>query len=187
MSKRKTDLRQHFRRKRRQLMVDAAEALHDQAVHHVPAWLPVTGRLGLYWPLAGESDLRSLALLPELEDRLALPCVDRESMHYRAWRKEQQLAGDATGIPAPLEAPALSPEAMALLLVPALALDRQGIRLGYGGGWFDRLRRDQRWRAVPAWVVLPAGCVVEALPRDPWDVPFDGWLDEQGLHWLQAV
>jgi 5-formyltetrahydrofolate cyclo-ligase len=25
-------------------------------------------------------------------------------------------------------------------------------------------------------------CVVSALPRDPWDVPFDGWLDETGVH-----
>ncbi|MFN5162901.1 MAG: 5-formyltetrahydrofolate cyclo-ligase, partial [Cyanobacteriota bacterium] len=73
---------------------------------------------------------------------------------------------------------------LGLLLVPALAIDRRGIRLGYGGGWYDRLRADPAWRAVPALVVLPAACVVEALPSDPWDVPFDGWIDESGLHWI---
>jgi 5-formyltetrahydrofolate cyclo-ligase len=35
--------------------------------------------------------------------------------------------------------------------------------------------------------VLPDACLVEELPREPWDVPFAGWLDEQGIHWLQAV
>jgi 5-formyltetrahydrofolate cyclo-ligase len=76
---------------------------------------------------------------------------------------------------------------MALLLAPALAFDRRGIRLGYGGGWFDRLRSDPAWRQVPALAVLPVACLQEALPTDPWDVPFHGWLDEQGVHWLQPV
>jgi len=39
---------------------------------------------------------------------------------------------------------------------------------------------------VPALVVLPAACVCDRLPADPWDVPFDGWLDEQGCHWISA-
>ena len=75
-------------------------------------------------------------------------------------------------------------ENLALLLVPALAFDNDGIRLGYGGGWYDRLRADPAWRRVPALAVLPAACRMETLPRDPWDVPFDGWLDETGLHWI---
>ena len=71
--------------------------------------------------------------------------------------------------------------------MPALALDpHSGIRLGSGGGWYDRLRADPSWRAVPALAVLPAACVLADLPRDPWDVPFAGWLDETGLHWLAS-
>lgn len=87
--------------------------------------------------------------------------------------------------PAPLRpSTVLAPEQLGLLLVPALALDRHGIRLGSGGGWYDRLRADPAWRAVPALAVLPAACRCPALPRDPWDVPFDGWLDERGIGWL---
>ena len=71
--------------------------------------------------------------------------------------------------------------------LPALASDPSGIRLGSGGGWYDRLRADPAWRDRPALAVLPAACVsATALPRDPWDVPFDGWLDEQGLHRLRT-
>ncbi|MEB3270820.1 MAG: 5-formyltetrahydrofolate cyclo-ligase [Synechococcus sp.] len=86
-------------------------------------------------------------------------------------------------VPAP-ETAALAPEQLGLLLVPALALDCHGIRLGSGGGWYDRLRADPAWRAVPALAVLPAVCRCEPLPAEPWDVPFDGWLDERGIGWL---
>jgi 5-formyltetrahydrofolate cyclo-ligase len=72
-------------------------------------------------------------------------------------------------------------QALGLLLVPALACDGAGIRLGYGGGWYDRLRADPSWAQVPALAVLPRGCRVGQLPRDPWDVPLQGWLDEEGL------
>ena len=84
--------------------------------------------------------------------------------------------------PVVLASGALPPEALGLLLVPALAIDREGLRLGSGGGWYDRLRADPAWRAVPALAVLPSACVVDQLPRDPWDVPFSGWLDENGVH-----
>ncbi len=106
---------------------------------------------------------------------------------YLPWDGTPPRVRDACGIPAPLpgngQGPVpLPPEALGLLLVPALAIDRQGIRLGSGGGWYDRLRSDPAWRAVPAVAVLPSVCVVEELPSDPWDVPFEGWLDEHGIH-----
>jgi 5-formyltetrahydrofolate cyclo-ligase len=59
---------------------------------------------------------------------------------------------------------------------------RSGLRLGSGGGWYDRLRADPHWRRIPALAVVPAACLSEGLPCDPWDVPFDGWLDEHGVH-----
>ena len=166
------------------------------ARRELPLALPPGKRLGLYWPLAGEIDLRSLAELPDdgpgdgLADRLALPAVagvpGQGTLDYRAWQPGEPLEPDLCRIPAPL-GPALAPGQLGLLLVPALGFDRHGIRLGSGGGWYDRLRADPAWRAVPSLAVLPAACLVEQLPRDPWDVPFDGWLDETGVHPLPAA
>lgn len=139
--------------------------------------------LGLYWPLSGETDWRPL--LPQLKGQpLALPSADGQGgLRYHAWQGEA-LVPDGCGILAPLEQPVLSPADMALLLVPALAVDHDGIRLGYGGGYYDRLRADPRWQQVPAVAVVCAGGISSApLPRDPWDRPFDGWVSEAGVQW----
>ena len=177
----KQSLREQFRPLRRQLL-PAAEAGIQAAAANLGAQLTADQVLGVYWPLSGEADLRGLVGL-----RLALPRVSKGHLCYRSWQPGDALSNDDTRIPAPQEGPDLDAAALALLLVPALALDQRGIRLGYGGGWFDRLRSDPRWAAVPALAVLPAGCLVEQLPCDSWDVPFQGWLDEHGVHWLQAV
>lgn len=154
----------------------------------LPSLLQPASHLGLYWPIGTEPDLLAVAAsLRRTDIGVALPAVIEGHLRYRPWREGDALSTDDCGIPAPMGPGALPPAQMGLLLAPALAFDRRGIRLGYGGGWFDRLRSDPAWQAVPALAVLPAACLREALPRDPWDVPFDGWLDEHGVHWLQAV
>jgi 5-formyltetrahydrofolate cyclo-ligase len=169
---------------RRAALANSQARILAVAQREIPILLPAGQRLGIYWPLAGEVDLRPLAALGL---PLALPAVggaapQAAQLHYRPWRPGDPLATDLCGIPAPTSAE-LPPTSLGLLLVPALALDsNSGIRLGYGGGWYDRLRADPAWRAVPALVVLPSACLLEGLPRDGWDVPFAGWLDETGLH-----
>lgn len=72
-------------------------------------------------------------------------------------------------------------------LVPALAVDRQGYRLGYGAGYFDKLLagRGARPFCVNA---LPAAFWVEGLPHEPHDVPLDMLVDERGTtHRVRAA
>lgn len=183
----KSELRRHYRQRRLALLPAAEAGMQQVAAQRLTPLLRGEQRLGLYWPLPGEADLRPLADQPELIERLALPRVEGGALRYRAWRSGDPLSHDDTRIPAPVQGPDLPAAALGLLLAPALAADRRGIRLGYGGGWFDRLRCDPLWGAVPALAVLPAGCVVDELPCDSWDLPFNGWLDEQGLHWLHPV
>ena len=201
-------LRRHYRQLRRQSLPLAEAALLEVLATALPQALDAadartgaqasaladamanpqsgTSRLGLYWPVGHEPDWRPLLeRWPEaLRRRLALPVVrclgGVERLTYGAWHPTDPLRADGCGIPAPVTAAPLEPHSLALLLVPALAMDRRGIRLGSGGGWYDRLRADPAWRQVPALAVLPAACVAPSLPVDPWDVPFSGWLDETG-------
>ena len=188
----KQELRRLFRRRRKESLPGAAAAILATAQRHLAALLAGrAGDLGLYWPLGSEPDLRPLA--QAWSGRLALPAVAGAVLVYRAWVPGDPLADDACGIPAPValatdqrHGQERSPGAMALLLVPALAVAPCGLRLGSGGGWYDRLRADPLWAAVPALAVLPAACTAAALPRDPWDIPFDGWIDEWDCHLTAA-
>lgn len=186
----KAALRRHYRRLRSlalerggsqlvEQISTCAAAIAAERLGSMPGTRPgQPPHLGLYWPLAGEIDLRPLAdLLP-----VALPAIHQQRLVYRPWRPGQPLEPDACAIPAPpAGAGELEPHQLGLLLVPALAIDPAGIRLGYGGGWYDRLRANAAWRQVPALAVLPAACCTASLPRDPWDVPFAGWIDERGM------
>ena len=185
----KAGLRRHYRALRQTLVIQAGPAIADQLQSALSLLTVPDKHLGLYWPLAGEVDLLQLhqqqPTAPAQPCPLALPVISQGRLIYRAWAPGQQLAADGCGIPAPL-GPGLSPAGLSCLLVPALALDSSGFRLGYGGGWYDRLRSDPAWESVPSFAVLPRGCLTAFLPRDPWDRPLDGWLDETGLHHCQA-
>ncbi len=65
-------------------------------------------------------------------------------------------------------------------LVPALAVDREGFRLGYGAGYFDKLLAGRQARPYCV-TALPAAFVVERLPHEPHDVPVDLVIDERGI------
>ncbi len=139
----------------------------------------LNGYLGLYWPLKNEVDLRHLKA--KIKTPIALPASKRNGeLTYHPWT-ETPLREDLCGIPAPLGEPRLTADKLSLLIVPALAIDQHGHRLGYGGGFYDRLRAKPAWRSIRSIVVLPKVCVRKtALPIDSWDIPFNGWINEDG-------
>ena len=72
--------------------------------------------------------------------------------------------------------------------MPALAIDQEGYRLGYGGGYFDRLRQNKEWRSIPSFIIISQNCISESpLPRNSWDIPFNGWINENGLHQIKQT
>ena len=64
-------------------------------------------------------------------------------------------------------------------VVPALAVDRSGYRLGYGAGYFDKLLTGRGTRTLCV-TALPAAFIVESLPHEAHDIPVDLMLDELG-------
>jgi len=64
-------------------------------------------------------------------------------------------------------------------VVPALAVDRGGYRLGYGAGYFDKLLAGRKARPYCV-TALPAAFVVESLPHEAHDVAVDLVIDERG-------
>ena len=137
--------------------------------------------IGIYWPLKGEIDIR---FIKEVKDqKVALPSSSKiKGLTYHSW-SNNQLKIDSNGIPTPAESISISPNNISLLFVPAIAIDQEGYRLGYGGGYFDRLRQRDLWFSIPSFVVISDNCISKKpLPRESWDVPFSGWISEKGLY-----
>lgn len=136
-----------------------------------------------YWPMGGELDVRPLLLAAHAAGaQLALPVVTERHrpLEFRLWRPGDALDPGAHGTVHPLPAaPALRP---ALMLVPLLAFDAEGFRLGYGGGYYDRTIASLRCGGpLLAVGVAYAGQGVPAVPREPTDQRLDGILTEDGL------
>ena len=139
-------------------------------------------RIGLFAPFRGEVDL--MPALPARQDWLwYFPRVITDRPPRLAWGTEPLEPG-RFGILEPAFAQHLMPPVQ-LLLVPCLAFDRDGYRLGYGGGFYDALLE----RLPPGILTLAAafGCQeVEDLPRDPRDMPVQGVLTEHGVRWFDG-
>lgn len=79
----------------------------------------------------------------------------------------------------------VAPAALDLLLLPGLAFDRQGGRLGHGRGYFDRLLADTRQDAVKAGLAFECQ-LVEEVPMAPHDVRLDVVVTEKGVYRVDA-
>ncbi len=94
--------------------------------------------LGLYWPVRSEFNAARALDADAKGDKTpwALPYAQRtpHEMHYRRWDRRAPTLLDACGIPA-CEGERVVPD---VVLVPCVGYTREGWRLGYGGGYFDR-------------------------------------------------
>jgi len=131
-----------------------------------------------FWPMKEELDVRPLMIELFNEGcQLALPVVTGKGkpLVFRAWRPGDPLEQGVFGtLHPPARRQALEPDA---LIVPLLACDQDGWRLGYGGGYFDRTLRGlrQRRRVTAMGVGFDAQFLSEEVPHGPADERLD-WL-----------
>ena len=136
-----------------------------------------------YWPMGDEVDSRPLLeALAALGCRLVLPAMrgPDQPLDFRCWSPGDPLvaAGFGTREPA-ADRPVFDPQ---ILLVPLLAFDAEGYRLGYGGGFYDRsLARLRSAGDVLAVGLAYADQQVESLPRDANDQKLDWLVTERAL------
>lgn len=183
----KTALRVFLRNQRKQLAVEHPEAdwmIAEVAREPLARLFPnPAGKVAaLYHGLGSEVSPRILAAqMAEAGWTLALPAVeDAEAgrMVFRAWALDQPLVHDAIGLRAPPpERPRLEPD---LVVTPLLAFQRDGTRLGQGGGYYDRALQALRARGpVYALGLAYAGQQAENLPHEPHDQKLDAILTEK--------
>ncbi|MGC5054457.1 5-formyltetrahydrofolate cyclo-ligase [Micromonospora sp. DT48] len=152
------------------------------------------GRLAAYVPVGGEPggpDLPAVlaAALPPGADLLLPVLRDDLDLDWAAWDGPQAMVAAGRGIREPV-GPRLGVTAVAtaeLVVVPALAVDRRGIRLGRGGGSYDRALARVTATALTV-VPLHDGELLEELPAEPHDRPVRAVVTpEHGLTAISGV
>jgi 5,10-methenyltetrahydrofolate synthetase len=179
----------------RKKLIKARQALPDRLERAVElqsalrVWL--VGRrertIGAYWPIKGEFDpLPALYRWTEgapddTERRIGLPVADRDtgSLRFHVWFPGCPTELDAYDIPKPKGTEEFVPE---ILVVPCLGFGPGGVRLGYGGGFFDRTLSSLTPRPVTVGVSFTHGFLPMLRPG-PHDRPLDAMLTEDGVMW----
>ena len=182
----RAQLRRVFRERRRVIpaadRIAAAESL-AQRLLALP-FAPGSGHVAGYWAMDGEIALHAWQL-QVLRSTLVycLPVLcDDSYLRFAPWRPGETLVTNRYGIPEP-DVPRdalVNAEAMAFVVVPLVAFDARGQRLGLGGGWYDRTFAFRQARAAPPWLVGAAFAAqqIDALESQPWDVALDGVCSE---------
>lgn len=150
--------------------------------HHALDALAGTGVVTAYAAVDTEPPTRPLLdQLFAADVMVLLPVVDGGELRWGRYVGWEQLRPGAFGLlePAPDAGATAAARSAEVSVVPALAVDRAGHRLGRGGGYYDRWLRDVRTRTVLA--VVFAGEVVDAVPHEPHDVIVDGALTPGGV------
>lgn len=139
-------------------------------------------RIGLFAPFRGEVDLMpAVAARPDW--LWYFPRVITDRPPRLSWGAEPLESG-RFGILEPSFAQALMPPVQ-LLLVPCLAFDGDGYRLGYGGGFYDALLEHLPEEVLTLAVAFEFQGVMD-LPREPQDIPVQGVLTESGVRWFDG-
>jgi len=138
-------------------------------------------RLAFCWPIKGEYDARHLARTLRSRGALtALPVVVKPKLPliFREWHPGVEMVAGPLDIPYPVRSPEVVPEAV---LLPMNGWDRQGYRLGYGGGFFDRTLASLAKRPLTIGVTYELAKLDTIQPQS-WDIPMDYVVTERGVY-----
>jgi len=143
--------------------------------------------LSAFFSFDGEPDLRpALEILARRGVQIALPIIvrttDTAELQFRSWNPGMVLDKNHFGIDEPAAGEHVSLADLDLVLLPLVAWDESGQRLGMGAGYFDRMLAGVKDCMRP----LRVGVAYEAqkvsrLPADPWDVRLHRVITENGV------
>lgn len=188
-------LRTALRRQRAELnqtdLTRAAERLDDNLARWLAGKRPFD-LAAAYIACNGEID-PSMAVqrLRSSGSRTCLPVMNGQQLLFAPWDEHSRMVDGQFDIPVPAHDPAelISPSALDLVLVPLVAFDARGNRMGMGGGFYDRsfdFCHPDRYNPGQARPVLVGVAHefqrVEALQPETWDVPMQVIITDQAIH-----
>ena len=147
-------------------------AKSDEAIYNNVSDLPelrAAETVFLYYSIGREADThRLIAGLTAAGKRIALPVsLPEGEMFFAEYRPGAMQDGNVIPIPEPdADAPRLEPQDGDVILVPGLSYDREGFRLGQGGGYYDRFLAKRRLYSIG---LARDGLLMDCVPRESHD------------------
>jgi len=146
--------------------------------------------VGAYWPIKGEFDpLPALhrwkedgELIEQPQPRtIGLPVIDKvhKTMTFHSWYPGCPMEEDAYGIPKPKDTQVIVPT---LLFIACVGYATGGYRLGYGGGFYDRMLSTLTPHPTTVGLSFAPGFLHDFEP-EAHDIPLDAILNENGVVW----
>lgn len=182
----KMQLRRTVREKRRAIAPGLREqynrALNRNLQDRLLGLPPCT--VSAYLAFDGEPDLaQSFPILREAGFQLALPSIETQHeiprMIFRLWQVDDALIENRLGLSEPVRGREFEPEELGVILLPLVAWDNSGGRLGMGAGYYDRALARLRHCAAPVRIGIAFDLQrLDRIPNDPNDVPLHELISE---------
>lgn len=177
----KTELRRILLKTRQSMPVEEWIEKSDRICFHLQSSCLFTSAKTIltYFSFRQEPDLSPLY---NNYHHWGIPRCVGKNLVWHLWKPGDVLQPGAYGILEPLpNAPTLNSNQVDLILVPAVACDYQGYRLGYGGGYYDRLLGSPEWASKPTIGIVFEFAYLPHLPHDVWDMQMYSVCTETGL------
>ncbi len=182
----KKNLRRTMRERRKAIaavMRDQCNAALNQHLQNRLLGMPAC-TVSAYLAFDGEPDLApSFLALREAGFQLALPFIETRAectrMIFRLWQATDALSENKLGFAEPSQGVELDPAELGIMLLPLVAWDSSGARLGMGAGYYDRALAPLRHSATPVRIGIAFDAQrLDRIPSDHRDIPLHELISE---------
>lgn len=184
----RNQLRAELRKRREALDGGARFAAARAVAEHLDAvpGYAAARRVAGYWAISGELPLSSVVAALDRDDARTfllprIPTGKRGGLVFAPWHVGDAVEPNRYGIPEPLAAASVEATSLDVVLLPVVAFDRQGHRLGTGGGYYDRTFAFRQAASPPPLLIGIAYAFqeVDLIESAAWDVDLDWVVTER--------
>ena len=170
----KAELRRHMRLQKRQMLEADILQKSDQLFRLFTATEAYKTAQTIYGYMSYNQEVRTLPILEQaLRDgkRIAIPKCCGKEMRFIWMEDLSQIAKSSFGIPEPVSDEPIADDPHALVLMPGVAFDKAGHRIGYGGGYYDKFLAAEPEH--PTVALCYDFQLLEQLETEEFDIPVD--------------